>query len=214
MLAGSRNSERHHDRDRDAIGVDESLIVSTLRRVFRTVARTFVGLVAYDVAARILMQEYVDAAHLKLIRDKNRASQSRIGLLTGIGPEAIRKQLNAPKNAFVQHPITVESRIIEYWHNHQDFMNMNGECPDRLLISGPGRTFQGLINRVTRGLTPKTALESLEARGAVRVVNSHWVELVARTSKPNLTNGRRFQLKALAEAVDSALDASDQEQAT
>lgn len=155
----------------------EQMILRTLKDVLRNVADSFVGLVAHDVVTRVFQREYISAAHRRLLSDHAcKATQSQIGILTGIGPEAVREALNRPANR-QSVPLSVEARILKLWAEDPEYRDPGSGKPARLLIFGKRDTFQGLINRVVRGITPQDAIRTLSGNGNVEIVDKNWVTL-------------------------------------
>jgi hypothetical protein len=68
--------------------------------------------------------------------------------------------------------------VLWLWRTDPDFLEEDGATPARLFLLGGRGTFQGLVGRVVRGITPQIALNALMARGAVELVDAHWVRLL------------------------------------
>ncbi len=150
-------------------------LIVQLRKSLSETADSFVGSVAYDVVSQILLEEFISAAHRQLLSNcQERVTQSKIGLWTGISPESVRKVLNQVQDEVP--PLTVQERILELWRSDPEYTNDARE-PVRLLILGGRDTFQGLVNRVVRGVTPQTALDALIESNSILVVDRHWVEI-------------------------------------
>lgn len=156
---------------------EELLLVADLRTAIRNHVGGFVGRIAYDIAQRVFIEEFVATAHRALLENGNeRVTQSQVGWITGVCSEGIRDILNA-STAKVTGPLTIEERVIWTWQTDFSYRCRETGAPEKLLILGPRGTFQGLVAGVVRGVTPHFALQSLLAAGRVEVVDSHWVKL-------------------------------------
>ncbi len=158
---------------------DGNHIVETLRSNLQELSDAYVGKVAFDLVVDFLQKEFVVAAHRRLLNHGYRVTQSQIGFLTGVSPEVIRKTLcDKSKGEGTIDALTIEQRIVRLWLTEKEFLNEESGKPAVLLISGSGPTFQSLVARVVRGVTPQTATSALEQKGLVRVVRQHWIELI------------------------------------
>jgi len=152
-----------------------SRMIGQLRKSLGETAESYVGAVAYDVVSQILLEEFISAAHRLLLSNcQERVTQSKIGLWTGISPESVRRVLNQTPNEVP--PLTVQERILDLWSSDPEYTNEDGQ-PVRLLLLGGRDTFQGLVNRVVRGVTPQTALDALLESDCIVVIDRHWVEI-------------------------------------
>lgn len=140
----------------------------------------------YDVVKRVLKNKFITNAHRRLAERGDSATQSQIAFFTGIDPETITNTLSS-----LQVPslplFTIGERIIKRWTNDPDFMNRKTGKPYTLPMYGKGRTFQKLVGRVARGVTPRTAADWLIANKAMKFSGEHWVELLNPKWKPTLT---------------------------
>ncbi|WP_417435461.1 hypothetical protein [Idiomarina abyssalis] len=149
-----------------------------LHESLKFIVERYLGEVAHDVLTDIIEYELVNVAHRRALQKDNRLkTQSHIGFVTGLSPERIRKVLNQSARDICNPILSVEQRIIHTWCTHEDYIDECNGRPKKLLISGPGQTFQGLINRIARGVTTKTVIQSFTQKSLISINQRYWVSL-------------------------------------
>lgn len=173
-----------------------SVVLEELKSNVRDLASNYLGTVCFDVIYELLEYELVNAAHVHLLRSRNTpTTQSQIGLMTGVGPESIRRILNSKDSLNHNNPLSVPHRIVFKWCTDSTYLCNKSGKPQKLLISGSGETFQGLINQVTRGLTPQTVINLLSTYQVVSIEEKYWISLNMKNVK-SFFNARIMDLIA------------------
>lgn len=184
----------------------ERILVEELRKVLHRVAdASFEVSVTYDIAKRVLKEEFIANTHRRLLERGEPATQSQIGFLTGIDTGAIREVLDRQQARPVP-PLTVEERIVRSWASEAEFLDLESGLPARLIIHGAGSSFERLISRITRGVTPKTVIQSMAAKGVIEVVDKYWIDLLKPDWKSPPTAEQIQHLRRLRELIEQPPD--------
>lgn len=162
---------------------DSDAFIEGTRALFDVVADVIAGTVAYDVTARLWKDAFIEAVHRKLLATGQSANNAQVGLNAAVKTAMVSEVLERPQSRSILR-VTGEMMIVERWVNDPDFADPETGGPARLIIEGHGKTFERLVERVFRGVTTHTVIESLTAKSVVKVVNTYWIELLEPDWKP------------------------------
>lgn len=185
----SKGVQRHFmrmaDDPPDAGRGDERRIVGrAIRKTMKEIAEAFFGTVGHDVITCILKQEFVATACRGFEEDYGKEpTVSDVIWLTGVDAKEIREILDVPQSQWDQLvPLfTSDESLVRCWTNDSRFLDVKTGRPSRLKIYGTGHSFQNLVQRVISDGSlevVEVAVESLVSKGAVRVIDTDWVELL------------------------------------
>jgi hypothetical protein len=131
-----------------------------------------------------LLRCYVQVAQAHFLGQGERASASRIDLLTGIH----RKKINALKPArppLAEARPALHRRVLDGWTGNPALLDAKGR-PRVLALTrraGGERSFEALVESVSRDVRPRAALDTLLNTGRVVMVGAGRVKLVSTLSR-------------------------------
>ncbi|GAB4193216.1 MAG: hypothetical protein Tsb002_23490 [Wenzhouxiangellaceae bacterium] len=151
--------------------------IASILRMLRPVARLALGRMTGTLLLDLMRRVLVEEAWRQLQRDKpGKVTLSEVALLTGMDSRMVKQLIKTPLSC-TEEDISREAMVLARWKNDPEFINDNGE-PARLLIFGPGATFQGLVTRVAgRNVTVQTVLDRLLRNNNVKVHREHWLDM-------------------------------------
>jgi len=160
-------------------------LVHLCRRVLEPLVSILIrfGVSAGELKA-IVDRAYVHAAADYLEEQGERATYSRLAVITGINRSVLPALLSAsregdfrPRSGTQLHRA---SRVLNGWYEDRDFQSRGGK-PAVLPITGERRSFQHLAYRYSGGMYFQTVLSELERLGAVKRVGADSARPVRRT---------------------------------
>lgn len=146
-------------------------LMRSISRMVRPIVGFTVGRISCSALVDLVRELYVDEARRYLSRqDGGKVTYSALSLITGMDIRAIKAvEANAGRD-YEPSDVCSEAAILEMWDGDASFKDPDTGKPARLLIHGPGRTFQRLVQRAAgRAITSQTVLSRLVDSGNVEV---------------------------------------------
>jgi hypothetical protein len=147
------------------------------------------GISAGELKA-IVDSVYAHAGSEHLAAQGERATYSKLAVITGINRSFLPGILSTPQNEFrprSQTQLHRAARVLSGWHDDVVFQTRTGE-PAVLPISGKRKSFEQLAHRYSGGVYYPTLLAELVRVGAVKMVGTRRVRAVRRAPAPGGTN--------------------------
>lgn len=146
-------------------------LMRSISRMMRPIVGFTVGRVSCSALVDLLRELYVEEARKRLaLESDGKVTYSALALITGMDGRAIKAVENKQGRDYEPADVCSEAAILEMWYRDESFHDPNTGQPAELLIHGPGRTFQRLVQRAAgRAITPQTVLERLVNGGNVSV---------------------------------------------
>ena len=161
-------------------------VIAACRRILAPLTRILIrfGVSAGELSA-LVEQEYVRSAALQLAQRGELVTASRLAVITGL-PRNIVPSIVASLGE--ESPRRVGSlaqraqRVVDGWFTDRHFLDAHGN-PAPLAVSGPGRSFERLVDRhAGGGVRASTVLKELAASRAVRLTGKGELRVVRRSA--------------------------------
>jgi len=124
-----------------------------------------IDLTYVEIAER---SETLDAINAALLQIKERIEKLRASIRVQHKPNVCKLQISQ-QGVQIKVEVNMVGRGL--------YIDESNGHPKRLLISGPGQTFQGLINRIARGVTTKTVIQSFNQKSLISINQRYWISL-------------------------------------
>lgn len=146
-------------------------LMRSIARMVRPVVAFTVGRVSCSALVDLIRELYIDEARRHLARSTDgKVTYSALSLITGMDGRAIKAVEQNGGRDYEPSDVCSEAAILEMWHRDDAFRDANTGKPADLLIHGPGRTFQRLVQRAAgRAITTHTVLDRLIDSGNIEV---------------------------------------------
>jgi len=146
-------------------------LMRSIARMVRPIIGFTVGRISCAALVELVREVYLEEARRKLSNTTNgKVTISALALISGMDGRAIKSIEQNSGREYEASDVCSEAAILEMWHRDQAFQDPDTGQPAELLIHGPGRTFQRLVQRAAgRAITAHTVLELLVGGGNVQV---------------------------------------------
>lgn len=182
----------------------DDLMMKAAVRMSHSLAEILVGHLPYDVAARLLRQAYLHAAHCKLkkLKPDKRITKSALALISGLDTRAI-KALEEEAEQPMEHQLADSlpyTCVLTNWALKPGWQDPKTGKPLRLKIYGEGRTFRSLVvYSIAKNISYQPVLEELVNKGNVRIIEGKYVELLNPTpDRMDIEKARTLDLGSMA----------------
>jgi hypothetical protein len=161
-------------------------LIASCRRILAPLTRILIrfGIGAGELNA-LIEQEYVKSAVRQLAHTGELVTASRIAIITGLPRNivaSIVESLDEESTRRVQSLIQRAQRVLTGWYEDREFQTREGD-PRTLEVSGPGNTFETLVERyVGGGVRASGVLKELVATGAVKMTRAGTVKALRRSA--------------------------------
>jgi hypothetical protein len=146
------------------------VVLSRVLRVMRPLARLLVRTgVSYPVFAQALKRVFLEAAQDELAARGSKHTDSALTLLSGVHRRDVRELLRTdpaerpPRRA----PKSLAAEVVARWLGEKAYLDRGG-APRKLPRQGGARSFDALVEGLSRDVRPRAVLEELKHLGAVR----------------------------------------------
>jgi len=146
--------------------------------------------------AELARSTYVEVATENFGKRGRPTNISRTAILTGLARRDVRKQREMLSRATSTQPgyVTKASLVLSAWHLNPDFRDKQGR-PAVLRMSGPGKTFEALIQQAGGAdVRPSTLLKELVSAGAVRIRSDGRLQAMQRDYIPHKMDEQLIRL--------------------
>ena len=146
----------------------QSLFIRVLRSLLRPLVR---ALIAQGVTApmfyRMLKRLFVEVAERDFALPGERATDSRITLLTGVHRRDVREFRDPDRSAEVEasEKVTTIATVIGRWLADPAISGKNGQPAPLARTADDGPSFEALVASVSKDIRPRTVLDELERQG-------------------------------------------------
>jgi len=162
-----------HNANAAPAGTPASL-ARALRHLLRPLVRLLVARgVTYTMLSDLLKEIYVDVAERDFALDGKRPTDSRVSLLTGVHRKDVRRLREAAPAAAGAVPETVAlgAQLVAAWTTRREFLDAKGKprALSRLASQGGGRSFESLVESVSKDIRPRSVLDEWLRLGVVEL---------------------------------------------
>ena len=153
------------------------MLVRSLERVFRHIARMLVGKITFRRIQDLLRDVFIQEAEARLRRERpgKNVPLSQLALLTGLDTrtlirirgELAARQARGGRGVRISE-LSSEARVVEAWALNPRYCNAEGK-PRALTFGKPDGEFEQMVKQVisARGVTAQSIIERLTATGTV-----------------------------------------------
>jgi hypothetical protein len=139
-------------------------LLRALRHLLRPLARLLVARgVTYTMLADLLKEVYVEVAERDFSFEGKRNTDSRVSLLTGVHRKDVRRLRDAaPANdAAAPESVALGAQLVSAWTTRREFLDAKGKPRPlaRLASQGRGRSFESLVESVSKDIRPRSVLD-------------------------------------------------------
>ena len=155
------------------IGAPAERVVSSLRSILRPVVRFLLRTgITYPMLADVLKSLYVGVARDEFVIEGTRQTASRLSLLTGVYRKDIKNIANRdatgdtpPLNA------TLGAQLVARWAGDPAYLDEAGHPAPlpRLISEGGSRSFEGLVESVSKDIRSRVVLDEWLNLGVARL---------------------------------------------
>ena len=147
-------------------------LVRALRHLLRPLVRLLVARgVTYTMLSDLLKGIYVEVAQHDFSLDGKRPTDSRVSLLTGVHRKDVRRLRDtAPaKDEVVPDSVALGAQLVAAWTTRREFTDAKGKPRPlpRLASQGGGRSFESLVESVSKDIRPRSVLDEWLRLGVV-----------------------------------------------
>jgi len=168
---------------------DVALLTRAVENVFRKLIRMLIGRMSLKKLQEMVQIIFVEEAEAKLKQDQpgKAVSLTKLGSITDLDTRTltkIRSTHDSRKPMYMDAAFlkgfTPGFKILDVWINDPRYAGKDGEKPVALDFSGPGLSFEGLVEEAVsaRGVTAKPMLD--------RLLENNFVKICADTGKIQL----------------------------
>lgn len=146
-------------------------LMRSIARMIRPIVGFTVGRISCAALVDLVREIYIDEARHHLAKSASgKVTYSSLALITGMDGRAIKAIEAKTGRDYEASDVCSEAAILEMWHRDEAFQDPDTGEAAELLIHGPGRTFQRLVQRAAgRAITAHTVLDLLVESGNVQV---------------------------------------------
>jgi Family of unknown function (DUF6502) len=148
-------------------------LVRALRHLLRPLVRLLVARgVTYTMLADVLKEIYVDVAERDFGLDGKRPTDSRVSLLTGVHRKDVRRLREAaPAKEDMPDSVALGAQLVAAWTTRRDFLDAKGRprALPRLASQGGTRSFESLVESVSKDIRPRSVLDEWLRLGVVEL---------------------------------------------
>jgi hypothetical protein len=161
-------------------------VIASCRRIVAPLTRILIrfGIGAGELNA-LIEQEYVKSAIRQIALTGELVTSSRIAIITGLPRNivaSIVESLDEESSRRVGSLLHRAQRVLTGWYEDSEFQSREGD-PLVLEVSGPGKTFEILVERyVGGGVRASGVLKELVATGAVKMTRAGAVRAMRRSA--------------------------------
>jgi uncharacterized protein DUF6502 len=139
-------------------------LLRALRHLLRPLARLLVARgVTYTMLSDLLKEVYVEVAERDFSLEGKRPTDSRVSLLTGVHRKDVRRLRDAvPANdAAAPESVALGAQLVSAWTTRREFLDAKGKPRPlpRLASQGRGRSFESLVESVSKDIRPRSVLD-------------------------------------------------------
>ncbi len=150
--------------------------------------------IAFEEFSQIARKIYVEVAEEKLLMAKERPSNSRISVTTGLTRREVAnlRKISAKDLLFDVH-VNRGLRVINGWMTDQEFLTTDG-LPATLPLQGERSSFEALVQRYSGDVPHKAMLKELQLNGTIEICSTDNVALRNNAYIPKKSEEERLAL--------------------
>lgn len=160
------------DTKTPAPGVPASVILA-LRRILRPLVRLLLAHgVTYPFLANLLKSVYVEVAKEEFPLPEKKQTDSRISLLTGVHRKDVKRLSEEPKVGKLPPPsISLGAQLVARWVSQAAYLDRQRRPRPlpRLARDGGVRSFEALVESVSKDIRPRAILDEWLRLGVARI---------------------------------------------
>jgi hypothetical protein len=174
---------------------DVALLTRAVESVFRKLIRMLIGRMSLKKLQEMVQIIFVEEAEAKLKQDHpgKTVSLTKLGSITDLDTRTLTKIRSTHDSRLPMYldssflkGFTPGFKVLDVWINDQRYANKSGGKPVALDFSGPGLSFEGLVEQAvsTRGVTAKSMLDRLRENkfveisadtGKIQLIRNHYI---------------------------------------
>ena len=163
--------------------------MSAVARLLRPLVRLLIAHgITFPMLSNLLKALYVDSADRDFPMDGKRQTDSRISLITGVHRKDVKRLRTAPSETqSATSAPSIGAQLVGLWIGSPDYIDADGK-PIPLPRSKPadgGRSFEGLVESVSKDMRPRTILDEWLRLGLVTVDANNIVRLDSAAFVPD-----------------------------
>ncbi|GAB5471324.1 MAG: DUF6502 family protein [Rhodospirillales bacterium] len=195
-------------------GDEEALNGAAIKALLRPIAKLMIAKGVTAPRLHDLLQEvFVEVAEDAFALGGEPPTDSRVSLLTGVHRKKVRslRQREAAGEDAVERRVSVMSTVIGRWLADPETSDVDGKPLPLPRHAETGPSFDSLVAAVSTDVRPRTILDELLRRGAVRLEGDDSVTLLSEALLPRESEAERLHFLArnltdhLAAAVENVL---------
>jgi len=164
-------------------------VTKAVSRLLRPLVRLLISKgITYPTLSNMLKALYVESADRDFRVDRNRQTDSRINLITGVHRKDVKRfRANASHSEDAPSSPSIGAQLIGLWLGGQEYLDEAGK-PLALPRTQPhesGVSFESLVESVSKDLRPRTVLDEWLRLGLVSVDKNNVVRLNSAAFVPN-----------------------------
>lgn len=162
------------------------ILFAAIGRMMRPLIRILLrNGISFQTFADIAKSQFVEVARSEFGIEGRKQSTSRIAVITGLTRKEVTRifRLSFPGDQKAAERYNRASRVVSGWRRDGDFLDSEG-TPAVLALSGPARTFQGLVKRYSGDMPYRAVLDELVAQDVVQREGNMRVKLKERAYLP------------------------------
>jgi uncharacterized protein DUF6502 len=149
-------------------------LLRALRHLLRPLVRLLVARgVTYTMLSDLLKEIYVNVAQSDFALEGKRPTDSRVSLLTGVHRKDVRRLRDAApaKDDTVPEAVALGAQLVSAWTTRREFVDAKGKPRPlpRLSSQGGGRSFESLVESVSKDIRPRSVLDEWLRLGVVEL---------------------------------------------
>lgn len=164
-------------------GTPHGAIVTAITYMLRPLVRLLlINNITYPAFCDLLRSAYVKTADEEFRLTSKPQTDSRISLLTGIHRREVSRLRNEPETPIdLAQPASMSALLLTIWSGNPEYLDDQGQpIPlDRLASKGGGRSFEALVQSVSKDFRPRVVLDEWLRQGVVTLDNDDRVHLSA-----------------------------------
>jgi hypothetical protein len=143
--------------------------------------------------------EHVRRLMLRAVQATGAATTSEMHLRTGLARREIKRLIAEPDTPPPQSP-SVLTKVCAAWNGRIDLLNKRGRpiALPRLRSAGGERSFEALVEGITRTVRPRAVLDSLIEQGFATIADNDHVRLIWAFSKQTKARSTLTQSESIA----------------
>jgi hypothetical protein len=158
-------------------------ILAAIRQLLRPLVRLLLAHgITYPIFCDLVKSAYANVAEEEFRLASKPQTDSRISLLTGIHRREINRLRNEPATVFeLSQRASMSALLLAIWSGYPEYLDEQGQPVPlpRLASKAQKRSFEGLVQSVSKDFRPRVVLDEWLRQGIVRLDDEDRVTLCA-----------------------------------